>query len=216
MGVPKRIASWNAFGNSVSALSCRASLCARGTARRMRGRSLAAACGHDHQFRGGIRNRRWRRAGWRSTAAQAEAAAREIDASGDVGRANLVLGKVLIAQGKTESGRSMLEFALSRSSIKTLVAAHFLDCLERMQKQGVLETPRKVNRDAHDNCAEKCSDRQGSLASARWLGRCNSGRARAVDGHGPSVARPRRSGSGWGRSGAAVRSGPSLHQIPRG
>ena len=48
----------------------------------------------------------------RDGVAQAEAAARDVDASGDVGRARLVLGKVLIAQGKTESGRPMLESAL--------------------------------------------------------------------------------------------------------
>jgi serine/threonine-protein kinase len=43
---------------------------------------------------------------------QAEAAAREAEASGDVGRARMVLGKVLIAQGQLQAGRTMLESAL--------------------------------------------------------------------------------------------------------
>jgi serine/threonine protein kinase len=44
---------------------------------------------------------------------QAEAAARDVEASGDVGRARLVLGKALVARGETEAGRSMLESALA-------------------------------------------------------------------------------------------------------
>jgi len=74
----------------------------------MDGRGLAAGCRRDQQFRGGIRNRPWRGAGRRSTAAQAEAVVREIDASREGGHANPMLGKVLIAQGNTESDRSML------------------------------------------------------------------------------------------------------------
>jgi serine/threonine-protein kinase len=42
----------------------------------------------------------------------AEAAARNIEASADVGRARLVLGKVLLAQGHAEAGRSTLQSAL--------------------------------------------------------------------------------------------------------
>jgi tetratricopeptide (TPR) repeat protein len=44
---------------------------------------------------------------------QAEAAAREAYASGDVGRARLVLGRVLVAQGESQAGRTMLESALA-------------------------------------------------------------------------------------------------------
>jgi serine/threonine-protein kinase len=66
---------------------------------------------------------------------QAEAAARDIKASGDVGRARLVLGKVLTAQGQVESGRSMLESALP-SLINGFGDAHWLTAEARNALEG--------------------------------------------------------------------------------